>query len=59
MDEDKTLKYLAEKRIFNIRFEDGNFIIYEMCDEYFATKLTTEMCQNLAKLFTEIGNEIK
>ena len=60
-DCEKTLEKLAENRVFNILYieEKEVFSLYEMCDEYFGTNLTVEMCEDLSELFAKIASKLK
>lgn len=56
------IKTLEEKRILSVYLDcekPNTFRIKEMCDEWFGMELTAEMCEDLAVLFTKIGNKIK
>lgn len=56
----KTLNHLLNERVFSIGFNDLNryFYISEECDEYFATELTSEICNDLAAVFSKLGKYI-
>lgn len=58
---DPILEAMGDASIFGINYyaDDKKFVIYERCDEYFATDLTAEMCDDLAKMFSGIAREIK
>ena len=59
-DCERVLETLSSKGVFDICYDETkkSFIIYEKCDEYFATELTAEMCRDLSVLFAEVGNKI-
>lgn len=58
---EKVLDILKEERIFAIMYaeEDKRFSIYEKCDGYFGTRLTLDMCNDLAELFSKIAKKIE
>ena len=54
----KTLELIKENRVFEISEYEGKFYLLELCDEYFGVELTKEMCEDLAKVFKTIAQEI-
>lgn len=56
-----TLEAMVDNRIFSIEYdsEDDEYVIREMCDEYFGNRLSSEMCLELSRMFYDIASDIK
>lgn len=53
------MQYILDERVFFIGKKEDDFYLFENCDEYFAVKLTPEVCDNLSLLFNDLSNYIK
>ena len=54
-----TLKEVCNERVFFIGEDEGNYYLVENCDQYFAVKLTPELCNDLFEVFKILADKIE
>lgn len=54
---EEILDMMEDRRVFGISLssDSRSFVIREMCDEYFAVRLTKDQCLELSKLFADLA----
>jgi len=58
-DEEGILKKIDNERLFFVHNStDGDFYLIEGCDSHFGVKLTSELCDDLSKVFQHLSEHI-